>query len=88
MPSADPNQLCPKCSGAMEFGLLVDCTHGGGVLERASGFERALEWVRGIPGKSFWRAGAFAAKPGDRLGITTLRCTGCGFVELYTSEQE
>jgi predicted nucleic-acid-binding Zn-ribbon protein len=76
MDEAAGRQACPKCSNAMELGLLVDSTHGN--------IERALEWVRGFPRRSFWR-GSFDARRGDRLRITTLRCTGCGFVELYTS---
>jgi hypothetical protein len=59
----------------MEFGLLVDSTHAGAA-------ERALEWVRGLPAKS-WLTQAFKAEPGGRMQVATLRCTTCGFVELY-----
>jgi hypothetical protein len=59
----------------MEFGLLVDAAS-------PTGSERALEWVRGLPSKS-WLTLAFKAEPGGRMQVATLRCTTCGYVELY-----
>jgi hypothetical protein len=61
----------------MEFGLLVDCTSA-----TSSGSERALEWVRGSPDKS-WLTEAFKAPPGGRMQVATMRCMTCGYVELY-----
>lgn len=63
----------------MEFGVLADRVHHS---EAIRGPERALEWVRGLPRKSWWNH-AFITAPGDRLPIATMRCTACGFLELY-----
>lgn len=63
----------------MEFGVLADKTDGG---VHVSGPERVLEWIRGMPTKSWWNM-AFKAGPGDRLPVATLRCGKCGFLELY-----
>lgn len=79
MSSPQPSTKCNKCAGLMEFGLLVDATHAGGAF---SGPERPLEWVRGAPSKS-WLTLAFKAEPGGRMQVATLRCTTCGYVELY-----
>jgi hypothetical protein len=68
----------------MEFGLLVDSMHGG---PGYSGPERVLEWVRGTPRKTLL-VQAFKTEPGDRLQVATLRCTSCGFVELYAPPED
>ena len=57
-PPTKPEYRCPKCQGAMEFGLLVDGTHSNGPAW--SGPERAAQWVRGSPGKAFL-VGSFKA---------------------------
>jgi hypothetical protein len=64
----------------MELGLIADATYA----QSASwtGPERAAEWVRGAPAKSFW-VGSFKSDGPDRLQIATLRCVKCGFLELY-----
>lgn len=80
MPHPTPSQVCPKCSGNMEFGLLIDSSHGMNAEEYGS--ERAAQWVRGTPKRSWWSL-AFKTAPGDRLQVATLRCTTCAFVELY-----
>ena len=79
MPARPPSTTCPKCSAKLEFGLLVDSTHAA---SSNSGPERILEWVRGTPKKLWWNL-AFKTGPGDRLQVATLRCTACGYLELY-----
>lgn len=64
----------------MEFGVLVDAFDKRTVLNDAP--ERALQWVRDTPQRSWWSL-AFKAAPEDRLQVATLRCTTCAFVELY-----
>jgi hypothetical protein len=61
----------------MEPGLLVDRMHGG---------ERAVNWVRGAPGKG-WFSRVFLTGPEDRLQVATLRCTACSFLELYAPQE-
>ena len=63
----------------MEFGLLIDSAFGSRTYRSA---ERVLEWVRGTPKKSWWDL-SFKTGPGDRLQVATLRCTACGYLELY-----
>ncbi len=74
-----PSTTCPKCSSKMEFGLLADATF---MAATHVGSERPLEWVRGTPKKS-WFDLSFRTKPADRLQVATLRCTGCGYLELF-----
>jgi hypothetical protein len=63
----------------MEFGILADSTF---VVSSRSGPERILEWLRGVPKKSWWDL-SFKTGPGDRLQVATLRCTKCGYLELF-----
>lgn len=77
-----PSTMCPKCSGQMEFGILVDNTHSHGSELLVRGRERVLEWLRGWPKKS-WFDLSFKAEGGDRLQVATLRCTRCGYLDLY-----
>lgn len=63
----------------MEFGVLTDRVDH----ERSrTGPERVLEWIRGEP-KRKWFGFGFKSGPGDRMQVATLRCTQCGFLELY-----
>lgn len=77
-----PSTTCPKCSGQMEFGILVDNTHSQGLEFMVRGRERVLEWLRGFPKKS-WLDLSFKAEGEDRLQVATLRCTRCGYLDLY-----
>ncbi len=87
MPTPRPSTICPKCSSQMEFGLMLDSQgRGDGAGLRQQG-ERITEWIRGAPSKRSWWTLAFKAKPGDRLQIATLRCTACGFLELYAPSE-
>lgn len=80
--SESVNRACPKCGSEMEFGLLIDSTHRSGKLLEVTTPEQVQEWVRGSPRKSIMNL-AFKTEPGDRLQVATLRCTKCGFLELY-----
>ena len=82
METPPPSTTCPKCAGPMEFGLLVDSTGPS----PTSGAERVLEWVRGVPKKS-WFYLSFKTGPGDRLKVATLRCKSCSYVELYAPDE-
>jgi hypothetical protein len=68
----------------MEFGLLLDSSYSSSVY---TGPERVLEWVRGMPKKSWWNL-SFKTGPGDRLQVATLRCTKCAYLELYAPAAE
>jgi hypothetical protein len=65
----------------MEFGIIAD---SGANTTRTSP-EKFLEWIRGMPGRS-WLTWSFKASPRDRLQIATLRCTSCGHLELFAPD--
>lgn len=74
-----PSTICCKCGGRMELGLLTD-SYGINA-------EKVALWVRGFPRWSIWDK-RFAAKKRDRLQIATLRCTQCGYLELYAPDAD
>ncbi len=65
---------CPKCTGNMEEGFLLDVTRGA---------NRQATWVQGRPELSFWTGLKIKGKPQRR--VTTLRCTRCGYLESYAT---
>jgi Domain of unknown function (DUF6487) len=66
-----PSQ-CPKCSGPMEQGFVLD------VSEHA---RTVSHWLPGRPEKSFWMGTRTA--DGSHVPIGTYRCRSCGFLESY-----
>jgi hypothetical protein len=62
---------CPKCSGNMEKGFVIDRMHGPSQIS---------EWIPGAAERS--RFGDLKAD-GAEL-IFTFRCAKCGYVESYT----
>ncbi len=63
---------CPKCSGRMEQGFVMDNTYGARVVSH---------WAAGAPQKSFW---AGTKMPEEKLiPIGTFRCSKCGYLESY-----
>jgi hypothetical protein len=63
---------CPKCSGRMEEGFVLDRTYGANLQ---------ASWVEGRPAKSFWAG--MKLKGLVNLPITTFRCSGCGYLESF-----
>ena len=63
---------CPKCSGAMAEGFVLDATHGAMTVS---------SWIAGAPEKSVWTGVKLSGRP--RSQITTWRCRSCGFLEHY-----
>ena len=66
---------CPKCSGVMEQGFVLDYTRDGFLVS---------EWARGAPVKSFWLG---IKRPDERLPIGTFRCSSCGYLEAYARQE-
>lgn len=66
---------CPKCSGLMEQGFVIDYTHGGLFV---------TQWAKGAPQKSFWTG---TKVPGEHLPIGTFRCSSCGYLEAYARQE-
>ena len=70
---------CPKCSGLMVQGFIVDY-HG-------SKFCRVSNWVEGPPGKPTW-FGTTVPTPAEKcIPVGTFRCSGCGFLESYAQPE-
>ena len=65
---------CPKCSGAMTEGFILDNTYGE---------KRVAGWMSGKPVRSFWTG----LKTGKQkpIDIATWRCGRCGFLESYAA---
>lgn len=65
---------CPKCSGEIVLGFIVDWSHGGSC--------RVSSWVEGAPEKSFWWGTKTPPKE-KQVPVGTFRCSACGFLESY-----
>jgi hypothetical protein len=66
---------CPKCSGAMTEGFVIDKTHGGASVST---------WMEGEPVRSIW----FGVKArGTQFETRTWRCRRCGFLESYAPSE-
>lgn len=80
---------CPKCGSEMESGFLVDIVFpGSGALEPQG---ENLSWAKGdrsqLPKTDFFSrlmSGiGFLLSSVKRKPVTSLRCSNCGFLELY-----
>ena len=63
---------CPRCSGQMETGFIVDEGYGS---------RTAAQWVEGEPEKSIWVGIKLRGK--RKLSIATYRCRRCAYLESY-----
>lgn len=70
--SSATNPKCPKCDSSMEEGFILDNTYGARLQS---------EWVEGEPDVSRWTG--LKLKGHEHVPIATLRCTRCGYLELY-----
>jgi len=66
------SRQCPKCSGSMAEGFVVDATHGSMAVS---------SWVEGAPQKSIWTGVKLSGR--GRSEISSWRCGRCGFLENY-----
>lgn len=73
MKERDPE--CAKCGSNMDAGYVLDYIHGG---------MTQTTWVEGAPIRSFWTGLKIRGR--RKLGITTWRCTNCGYLESYARE--
>lgn len=63
---------CPRCTGSLEPGYIVDEGHGTKLVEK---------WVAGTPERSIWTGLKLRGK--EKLDVTTYRCKPCGYLESY-----
>ena len=66
---------CPRCSGSMEPGYIIDESYGKFGPEK---------WVEGTPEWSVWTGLKLRGKA--KLEVSTYRCRSCGFLESYATE--
>jgi predicted nucleic-acid-binding Zn-ribbon protein len=72
----DRQRQCPKCSGEMEGGFILDHTNNASA--------RVETWVEGEPTKSFWTG--LKIKDRHQHSVTTYRCDSCGYLESYAPD--
>lgn len=63
---------CPKCSGKMQEGFMLD---------RQDALRQVSTWVEGTPEKSLWTG--IRLKGRRTIDTCTFRCDKCGFLESY-----
>lgn len=68
---------CIRCEGVMEEGFILDHGHYNAKMVNT--------WVEGEPVKSFWSGIKTSDK--QRFAIKTFRCTECGYLENYATEE-
>ncbi|HEX6750576.1 MAG TPA: PF20097 family protein [Longimicrobium sp.] len=66
-----PDMICPKCGNPMSTGYLLDVGQA----------HKPLEWIEGMPEKSFWTG--VKLKGRRRFNVVADRCERCGYLELY-----
>ena len=70
------SRQCPKCSGSMAEGFVVDASHGTMGVSN---------WVEGAPERSVWTGVKLGGR--RRSEIATWRCGRCGFLEHYATAE-
>jgi len=73
---SETNLVCPKCSGEMEQGFVIEHSEAG---------YRVTEWAAGAP-KARWILPG-AKLPKEHIPIGSFRCSSCGFLESYAREE-
>ena len=70
----DPHRSlsCPRCSGSMEPGYILD---------EAYGTRTVAKWVPGEPERSIWTGLKLRGK--TQHDVATYRCKPCGYLESY-----
>ena len=63
---------CPRCSGQMEPGYIVD---------EGYGTRTVAKWVAGEPERSMWTGLKMRGK--EKLDVASYRCRRCGYLESY-----
>ena len=70
---------CPKCSGEMKPGFLVDLINKNPVMEIAE----QMEWIEGDASQRSGLTGGIRLAGKNRRKVSTLCCSSCGFLESY-----
>lgn len=67
---------CLVCGASTEEGFLLDQGHNA--------LRSQQEWWQGQPVPSFWMG---LKKPEERFRVQAMRCTACGFLMAFATEQ-
>ena len=70
--TANRSLNCPRCSGSMEVGFVVDEGYGTRMVAK---------WVAGEPERSMWTGLKLRGKA--KQDVVTYRCKRCGYLESY-----
>ena len=70
--AANRSLNCPRCSGSMEIGFVVD---------EGYGTRTVAKWVAGEPERSMWTGVKLRGKA--KQDVVTYRCKRCGYLESY-----
>jgi uncharacterized Zn finger protein len=70
--TANRSLNCPRCSGSMEVGFVVD---------EGYGTRTVAKWVAGEPERSMWAGLKLRGKA--KQDVVTYRCKRCGYLESY-----
>jgi len=70
--AANRSLNCPRCSGSMEVGFVVD---------EGYGTRTVAKWVAGEPERSVWTGLKLRGKA--KQDVATYRCKRCGYLESY-----
>jgi DNA-directed RNA polymerase subunit RPC12/RpoP len=74
MGSWDKSIECPRCSGGMEPGFIVDESYGQKFVSK---------WVAGAPQKTWWMGRGLRLGRSEQIEVATYRCRRCGYLESY-----
>ena len=69
---ASRSLTCPRCSGTMEPGYVID---------EGDGTRSVANWVAGEPERRIWTGLKLRGK--SKVAVTTYRCRRCGYLESY-----
>jgi hypothetical protein len=69
---ASRSLTCPRCSGTMEPGYVID---------EGYGTRTVANWVAGEPERSIWTGLKLRGK--SKVAVTSYRCRRCGYLESY-----
>jgi hypothetical protein len=72
MADAHRSLSCPRCSGSMESGYILD---------EGYGTRTVAKWVAGEAVRSIWTGLKLRGK--TRHDVVTYRCKRCGYLESY-----
>jgi uncharacterized Zn finger protein len=70
--TANRSLNCPRCSGSVEVGFVVD---------EGYGTRTVAKWVAGEPERSMWTGLKLRGKA--KQDVVTYRCKRCGYLESY-----